>query len=618
MNKLLFLPVIFFLFGVSGCSTNESSHEADAASADSLRSDVDDFLSEYNRQYQDLYYQAAQAEWRLNTYIKEGDSTANEAATRANESLAAFTGSNENINKVRGFLEKEDMLHELQVKQLEKILYFAGNNPEPMEEIVKKKIAAETAQTEKLFGFQFFFQGKEVSTNYLDSVLDASENMDHRLEAWISSKEVGKPLKGGLENLQHLRNETVRALGYQDYFSYQVSDYGMTTEEMLELNRKFVRELWPLYRELHTYARYELANQYGEEVPEMLPAQWLPNRWSQDWSSMIEVEGYNLDSVLATKSADWIIKKGEQFYVSMGFPKLPESFFEKSSLYPLPPDAGYKKNNHASAWHLDLDKDVRSLMSVIPNASWFETVNHELGHIYYYMTYTNKDVPLVLREGANRAFHEAIGTQIGMAAMMRSFLEEQNLLSPSGTGNEERQKEQEMQTLLKQAMNYVVFIPWSAGVMTEFEYDLYANELPVDQFNQRWWELKEKYQGITTPLPRGEEYCDACSKTHINNDAAQYYDYAISSILLFQLHDHISGNILSDDPRNANYFGNLETGEFLKDLMYPGASADWRTLLKDATGEDLSARAMLSYFDPLLAYLKEKNNGRTYTLPETI
>ena len=83
-----------------------------------------------------------------------------------------------------------------------------------------------------------------------------------RRRAWESSKEVGKDLKDGLINLRQLRNKVVLGLGYPDYFTYQVSDYGMSTEEMMELLKKFNHELFPLYRELHTYARYEL----GEEI----------------------------------------------------------------------------------------------------------------------------------------------------------------------------------------------------------------------------------------------------------------------------------------------------------------------------------------------------------------
>ncbi|MDQ7053817.1 MAG: M2 family metallopeptidase [candidate division KSB1 bacterium] len=136
-------------------------------------------------------------------------------------------------------------------------------------------------------------------------------------------------------------------------------------------------------------------------------------------------------------------------------------------------------------------------MSVVPNAEWYETVHHELGHIYYFLEYSRPEVPILLREGANRAFHEGMGSLLGLAAMQKPFLAHLDLLPADAQTDE-------MRTLLKEALNYIVFIPWSAGVMTEFEYELYANDLPADQFNRKWWELKKTYQGIVPPSPRGE------------------------------------------------------------------------------------------------------------------
>ena len=419
-------------------------------------------------------------------------------------------------------------------------------------------------------------------------------------------------MKDGLINLRKLRNETVQALDYRDFFSYQVSDYGMTTGEMMEMMQRLNQELRPLYRELHTYARYELAKKYGvKEVPDLLPAHWLPNRWGQDWGAMLEVEGLDVDKVLAEKSPEWIVKEGENFYMSLGFPALPETFWQKSNLYPYPADSSLKKNNHASAWHLDLAHDVRSLMSVESNSEWFETSNHELGHVYYFMTYTNEDVPPLLRNGANRAFHEAVGSMMGMAAMQKPYLINRGLIDKGA-------KTDSIKLLLKEALQHVVFIPFSAGVMSEFEKSLYADNLSPDQFNARWWELAKRYQGIVPPGERNETYCDAATKTHINDDAAQYYDYALSTVLMFQLHQHIAEKILGQHPTATNYFGNKQTGEFLKKIMYPGASRNWREVLKEATGEDMNAKAMLRYFDPLMTWLKEQNKGRKYTLPETL
>lgn len=606
MKKTLILFVSAAFLYSCGENKNESGENANTAFQDTVQT----YLTGYNKIYQGLSIISNEADWKSNTHIVEGDSTNATALNVAQEAYAKFTGSSENIETAKRYLTQKEKLTELQIKQLNSILYKAANNPETIQDIVKERIKAETKQTEKLFGFDFKIDGKSVSTNDIDGILATETNMPKRLKAWEASKEVGKGLKDGLVNLRDLRNKTVQGLGYKDFFEYQVSDYGMTTQEMIDMLQQFNKELYPLYRELHTYARYEYAKKYGvKDVPDLLPAQWLPNRWGQDWGSLVDVKGINLDSALKTKDAEWIVKQGERFYVSIGFPELPKTFWERSDLYPAPKGANYKKNNHASAWHMDYDQDVRSLMSVEPNSEWYETAHHELGHIYYYLSYSNPDVPILLREGANRAYHEALGSMMGMAAMQKPFIENLNLI-PKNT------KSDEMQTLLKEALNYVVFIPFSTGTMSMFEHDLYANNLPADQFNKRWWELAAQYQGIAPPTIRGEEYCDAATKTHINNDAAQYYDYALSFVLLFQVHDHIAKQILHQDPHATNYYGNKEIGKFIAEIMKPGASSDWRKLLKEKTGSDLSAKAMLEYFAPLMDYLKEANKGRKYTLPE--
>lgn len=603
---------ILILVAASGIFTACSSSSTKSNGNEKVQADAQKYLEIYNTEYQRLTIAANEASWKSNTYIVEGDTATKNATNRSNEAIATYTGSNANIDSAKKYLAIKEQLTELQVKQFQFILYNAANNPESLKDMVKERIAAETEQNDKLFGYNFMLDGKKVSTNDIDAILNKETNVEKREKAWESSKQVGLVLKDGLANLQKLRNNTVKPLGFPDYFNYQVSDYGMSTEEMMKMNQQMIKDIWPLYRELHTWARYELAKKYNvKEVPEYLPAHWLSNRWGQDWSGLVEVKGLNLDSVLKSKSKEWMVEQAERFYVSLGLPSLPKSFYEKSDLYPAPADAKYKKNNHASAWHMDLDQDVRSLMSITPNSEWYETLHHELGHIYYYLCYSNPDVPIVLRSGANRAYHEGFGSMIGMAAMQKPFLSGLNLIPADA-------KTDETQTLLKEALNYIVFIPWSAGVMTNFEHELYSNNLASDKYNATWWNLVKKYQGIVPPNPRGEEYCDAASKTHINNDAAQYYDYALSYLFIFQVHEHIAKEILHQDPHATNYYGNKEVGTFLKNIMSPGASKDWREVFKANTGEDLSAKAMLNYFMPLMDYLKKENAGRKYTLPEAI
>ena len=171
----------------------------------------------------------------------------------------------------------------------------------------------------------------------------------------------------------------------------------MTTEEMLAMNDNFIKEIWPLYRELHTWARYELAKKYKQKVPDLFPHTGFPiNGLKIGRLLLIQSRTESTSQIrLIKKHRSGLLRKEKSFISPLDLTPLPTSFYEKSSLYPLPPDAQYKKNNHASAWHIDIDQDVRSLMSVETNTAWWETSLHELGHIYYFKSYSTPDVPVL-------------------------------------------------------------------------------------------------------------------------------------------------------------------------------------------------------------------------------
>ncbi len=578
---------------------------AAACSENPTRRAAEQFISEYTTTFQELYYAASQASWLANTDISAAHDS---LEVVANKAFAKFVGSKQVIQKMDSLLEKKSQLKPMQALQLNKIKLRAAHQPGTIPEVVDSLLAADTQQKSRLFGFDYVIRDKKgkakiVTTNDIDRILVNATDMDERLAAWESSKEVGTVLKDGLENLQHLRNKVAREMGYSSFFALEVADYGLTADEMMTLMDNLVEDLQPLYTELYTWVRYKLAERYNQPVPEKLPAHWLPNRWGQNWPGIMDA--VNLDALYEGKTAKWVNKTAEDYYVSIGFDTLNDNFWKRSSLYPVPEGSDRKKNNHASAWHLNLDQDYRSLMSVEPNHYWFGTSHHELGHIYYYIEYTNPQIPVLLRRGANRSYHEGIGDLMRVAAGQKAYLQHLGLLT-------EDVEIDEIQWLLNDALSNssVVFIPFSAGTMSHFEHDLYEENLPKDQYNQRWWQYVEKYQGIVPPTPRGEEFCDAASKTHINNDPGQYYDYALSCVLKYQLHNYIARKILKQDPRNCNYYGDKKVGDFLKSIMRPGSSKDWRKVLKEKTGEDLSARAMLEYYQPLIDYLKKENEGR--------
>ena len=146
--------------------------------------------------------------------------------------------------------------------------------------------------------------------------------------------------------------------------------------------------------------------------------------------------------------------------------------------------------------------------------------------------------------------------------------------------------------------------------MAHWEADVYAKNLPANEWNQRWWRYVGEFQGVEAPSERGEEFCDPATKTHINDNPAFYYTYAIAQVFKHQLHDYIAKKILHQPPQSCNYAGRPEVGDFIRKIMVQGQTADWRKILRDATGEDLSTRAMVEYYTPLLGWLEKENTGR--------
>ena len=560
---------------------------------------ADLFLSLVNASFQALSRVQNEAQWLALTDVSAGHDAGAEAAGKA---YAAFNGSPAVISQAKDLLANRAALNDLTIRQLEHVLLNAAEGPMTNPKLVSDRIEAETRQASTLNSFDFKLRDKIITANEIDNLLQSSTNLSERQAVWEASKASGPALKPGLVKLRDLRNGCARELGYDDYFALQVAGYGMTSDEMVRLQDDFMRELRPLYLQLHTWTKYELARKYGQPVPKRIPAHWINNRWSQEWDGIVEAA--KLDRYFTNRTPESIVKTAEQFYTSLGFAKLPASFWQTSDLYPVKPGDKRKKNTHASCWHVDLETDIRSLMSVEANSEWFFTAHHELGHGYYFMSYSRPEVPFLLRTGANPAFHEGTGELIAFASAQVPYLKSVGVLPTDFQADDTA-------FLLDNALAHSVpFIFWSSGTMTHWEHDVYSKQLPANQWNAQWWKYVRDLQGIEPPTTRGEEYCDAATKTHINDNPCYYYSYAIATVLKFQLHDHIARQILHQPPQRCDYANHPEVGDFLKRYLTLGATQDWRKVLRDLTGEELSTRAMVEYFKPLMAWLQRQNQGR--------
>ena len=70
---------------------------------------------------------------------------------------------------------------------------------------------------------------------------------------------------------------------------------------------------------------------------------------------------------------------------------------------------------------------------------YLQTVHHEMGHIQYFMQYCRQ--PQIFHDGANAAFHEAIGDTIALSVMTPRHLVAISLLDEGSTQEEEGERD---------------------------------------------------------------------------------------------------------------------------------------------------------------------------------
>jgi len=239
--------------------------------ASPIQERADRFLSLANAGYQAVYRVNSETQWTAVTDVTPEHDAASEATGKA---YAAFNGNAAIINEARELLTHQKELSEITVRQLKQLLLNAAEGPMTNPELVSKRVAAETKQASLMNGFEYQLNGQKITANEIDNKLEKSADLAERKAVWEASKGIGPALKPNLVTLRDLRNGVAKEMKYPDYFSLQVAAYGMTTDEMLKMLDDWMATLRPLYLQLHTWAKYKLAEKFHQPVPRKIPAHW--------------------------------------------------------------------------------------------------------------------------------------------------------------------------------------------------------------------------------------------------------------------------------------------------------------------------------------------------------
>ena len=603
---LLVLPLLLILSTCAAPVSQEArqvSTSAGAPSAEEARA----FAAGVNQRLKTLWSRAETAGWIKSTYITD-DTERNAAA--AIEDVMAFTSQAiKESARFQGLELDPDTARTLHLLRLSNTL------PAPSDAAKRQELAELAAKLGGVYGKGKWCgpdgKGKCRDLLELSDVLANSRSHDELLEAWKGWRTISPPMRPMYERLVALANEGAAEIGFADMGALWRSGYDMSPAEFEQETDRLWQQVKPLYDELHCYVRAQLVKTYGpDKVPPAgpIPAHLLGNMWAQEWGNIYPlVEPFkgqaDIDVTAALRRQGYdavkMVKLGESFFTSLGLNPLPQTFWERS-MFTKPKDR--EVVCHASAWDPTYSNDLRIKMCIKVTEEDLVTIHHELGHNYYYTSYYQ--LPVLYQQGANDGFHEAIGDALTLS-ITPGYLQKAGILGPV-----ERSEKNLINLQMKDALEKVAFLPFGK-LIDQWRWDVFSGKVSPANYNAAWWALRRKYQGVEAPLPRSEQDFDPGAKYHIPENTP-YTRYFLARILQFQFHRALCQAAGQNGPLyECSIFGSKAAGDKLRAMLSLGASKPWPDALEALTGQrQMDATAMLEYFAPLRAWLKEQNRGQ--------
>jgi len=571
---------------------------------------VDDarrFLDDAEKKLLALTTEASQADWIRANFI-----------TYDSETLSALADERQIAEAVRlakGAVRFDhvklppDMARKMMLLKLGLTL-AAPSDPAESGEVTRLGAALEGAYGKGKYCGSKYSDQKCLDIEDITRIMASSRDPKELLDAWSGWHAISPPMRADFARFVTLSNKGARELGFKDTGAMWRAKYDMAPDDFAKELDRLWEQVRPLYVSLHAYVRWKLREKYGADaVPEKgpIPAHLLGNIWAQDWTNIYPLvapaqadPGYDLTQILKSRNTDalQLVHYGEKFFKSLGFAPLPSTFWERS-LFVKPRDRDVVC--HASAWDIDSVEDVRLKACLDITAEDFMTVHHELGHNFYQRAYDKQ--PFLFRDSANDGFHEAIGDTIALSITPEYLVK-------LGFIDKEPDASKDIGLLLNKALEKVAFLPFGL-MIDQWRWKVFSGEVPPEKYNEAWWQLRLKYQGVTRPTPGSEKDFDPGAKYHVASDTP-YMRYFLADILQFQFHRALSKVAGCTGPLNrCSIYGNREAGRRLNEMLEMGLSKPWQDALFALTGQrEMDATAIRDYFAPLQKWLDEQNRGK--------
>lgn len=555
MRKLLVSAISFFI--LVSCVKKPSENEMAAkAFLDSLTSIVEP-----------LYTKMSQSYWDATA---TGEDKCYDCYAELNIEMKKIFSNPADFQRVKEFREKGKISDPVLARSVEVTYYdFLSNQADTS--LLRKITEVETRVEKKFNTFRGEIDGKKITGNDIKDILKNCDDSIKRKKAWEASKQVGPEVESDMLELVKLRNESARAMGFDNFYQLKLIAREQDPEELVKIFDELDQVTSEPFIKAKTEMDEVLAARFNVKPGELKPWHYA-DPFFQDAPVITEVK---LDPYYAEQD---VVELASQFYKGIGFDVKP--ILDRSDLYERE-----KKYPHAYCTNIDKKGDVRIMVNVRPTESWMATTLHELGHAIYDL-YIDSELPYVLKDPAHIFTTEAVAMFFERLSKNAEWMQQM-----IGISDEDKEKIEEV-TVKTLRLEQLIFARWTQ-VMLHFERSLYEN--PDQNLNKLWWDLVEKYQMVKRP--EGRDMPDWATKIHICSVPIYYHNYMLGGMLASQFLFAIAKSQDLGSIDEIRFVENPEIGTYLIENVFKhGKKYRWDEMVVGATGEKLTAKYFVQQF----------------------
>ena len=420
-----------------------------------------------------------------------------------------------------------------------------------------------------------------------------------------------RPDEEGLRALRRALEQGRAELGFADTGAMWRSKYDMPPEAFAaELDRLW-EQVRPLYVSLHAYVRWKLREKYGDVVPANgpIPAHLLGNMWAQDWDNVYPLvapkdadPGYDLTEILKARKTD-----------AAADGPVRRALLHLARLRAAPEDV---------LGALDVREAARP-RGRLPRERLGHRLRRRPAHQDVHRHHGRglhddpprarpQLLPARLRPAAGplprqRQRRLPRGDRRHDRALGHARVPRQARPARQGAGRVEGHRPAAARRRSRRSRSCR-----SASLIDQWRWKVFSGEITPAQYNQAWWELRRKYQGVAPAVAARR------GRLRPGREVPRPGERAVHA-LLPRRHPAVPVS-----PRAVPRRGLQRAAQPLLDLRQQGSgqrssttmlamgcSKPWPDALEAITGQrQMDATAILDYFAPLQKWLDEQNRGK--------